>query len=61
LHRAYKGVEIEKWLRKKCIRQFVRNVEKNVKSHSSPTLADLSTAENAGQRKETPEEDFKSS
>jgi hypothetical protein len=61
LHRAYKGVEIGKCQRKRCIRQFVLNVEKNAKSHSSLTQAGQFTAENAGPRKDHQEEDSKSS
>jgi hypothetical protein len=51
------GVEIEKWPRKRCIRQFVLSVERNAKSRSSLTQADLYTAENAGLRKEIQGED----
>jgi len=57
LHRNVKGVEISVWRRERCIRQFVLNVGRNVKFRSSPTQADLFTAENAGRRKETHEED----
>jgi hypothetical protein len=53
---SVEGVEIEKWKTEKCIRQFVLNVEKNVKSHSSLTRAGQSTAENAGRRKEIQED-----
>jgi hypothetical protein len=59
--KSSKGVEIVKWQRKKCIRQFALNVEKNVKYHSSLTQAGRFTAENAGRRKEQQEEDSKSS
>jgi hypothetical protein len=58
--KSSKGVEIVKWQRKKCIRQFALNVEKNVKYHSSLTQAGRFTAENAGRRKEQ-QEDSKSS
>ena len=51
------GVEIEKWPRKRCIRQFVLSAERNVKSRSSLTQADLYTAEIAGLRKEIQGED----
>jgi hypothetical protein len=51
------GVEIEKWPRKRCIRQFVLSVERNAKSRSSLTQADLCTAENAGLKKEIQGED----
>jgi hypothetical protein len=34
----------------RCIRQFARNVNKNVKFHSNLTEADPFTAENAMQR-----------
>jgi len=40
----------------KCIRQFVRNVNKNVKFLSNLTEADPYTAENAMQREAPPEE-----
>jgi hypothetical protein len=43
----------------KCIKQFVLSVEKNVKSHSSLTKADLYTAENVTVIKDPPEEDIK--
>ena len=46
LHKSIKGVEIVKWQRKKCIRQSVLIVERNVKYHSSPMVADPYTAEN---------------
>jgi hypothetical protein len=60
--KSSKGVEIVKWQRKKCIRQFALNVERNVKFHSSLTQAGRFTAENAGRRKEQQqEEDSKSS
>ena len=48
-----------KWERKKCIRQFALNAERTVKFRSSLTQAGRFTAENAGQRKETQEEDSK--
>jgi len=41
---------------KKCIRQFVLSVKRNVKFRSNPILADQSTAENAGRRKDPQEE-----
>jgi hypothetical protein len=43
----------------KCTMQFVLNVDKNVKFHSSLTKADLYTAENATVRKDQPEVDIK--
>jgi len=52
-----KGVEIVKWQRKRCTRQFALIVERNVKFHSNLTQADLFTAESAGQREEVREED----
>jgi hypothetical protein len=52
-----KGVEIVKWQRKRCIRQFVLIVERNVKFLLNPIRADLFTAENAGLRKEIQDED----
>jgi hypothetical protein len=51
------GVEIEKWQRKRCIRQFVLIVERNVKFRSSLTQADPFTAENAGLKEEIRDED----
>jgi hypothetical protein len=51
------GVEIEKWPRKRCIRQFVLIAERNAKSRSSLTQADPYTAENAGLKKEIQDED----
>jgi len=51
------GVEIDKCLRKKCIRQFVLIVDRNVKSHSNLTQVGLFTAENAGRREEIKDED----
>jgi hypothetical protein len=51
------GVEIEKWQRKRCIRQFVLIVERNAKFRSSLTQADLFTAENAGLKEEIRDED----
>jgi len=57
LHMLIKGVEIVRWQRKKCIRQFVLIVERNVKFPSSLTQADLFTAEIAGLREERREED----
>ena len=57
LHILIKGVEIVRWQRKKCIRQFVLIVERNVKFPSSLTQADLFTAEIAGLREERREED----
>jgi hypothetical protein len=61
LHKTRKGVEIVKWQRKRCTRQFALNVVRNAKFPSNPTQADLFTAESAGQRKEIREEDFRSS
>jgi hypothetical protein len=60
LHKSIEGVEISKWQRKKCTRQFALNVERNVKFPSSPTQADLFTAVSAGLRREPQEEDSKS-
>jgi len=57
---SIKGVEISKWERKKCTRQFALNVERNVKSPSSLTQADLFTAVSAGPRREPQVEDSKS-
>jgi hypothetical protein len=57
LHKSIKGVEKSLWQRKKCIRQFALIVERNVKSPSSLTQADLFTAEIAGLREEPQEED----
>jgi hypothetical protein len=54
-----KGVEIVKWQRKRCIRQFVLIVERNAKFPSNLTQADQFTAENAGRKEETREEDFR--
>jgi hypothetical protein len=51
------GVEIEKWQRKRCIRQFVLIVERNAKFRSSLTQADPYTAENAGLKEEIQDED----
>jgi len=59
LHKISKGVEIVKWQRKKCTRQSVLIVERNVKFHSSLTQADRFTAESVGPREETQEEDFR--
>jgi hypothetical protein len=61
LHRYVKGVEIVEWQRKRCIRQFVLIVERNAKFPSNLTQADLYTAENAGRKEETLEEDSRSS
>ncbi len=61
LHRAVEGVEIVKWPKERCIRQFVLIVGRNVKFRLSLTLADLFTAVNAGRRRETREEDSRSS
>jgi hypothetical protein len=52
------GVEIVKWQRKRCTRQFALIVERNVKSHSSLTQVGLFTAESAGQREEPKDEDI---
>jgi hypothetical protein len=60
LHKSIKGVEISKWQRKRCTRQFALNVERNVKSPSSLTQADLFTAVSAGLTREPQEEDSKS-
>ena len=57
LHISIKGVEIVRWQRKKCIRQYVLIVERNVKFPSSLTQADLFTAEIAGLREEPRKED----
>ena len=47
---------------KKGTRQFALNVERNVKSHSSPMAADLYTAESVTLREHPQEEvDFRSS
>jgi hypothetical protein len=43
----------------KCTKQFVLNVEKNAKSHSSLTKIDLYTVENVTVTKDPPEEDIK--
>jgi len=61
LHKTIKGVEIVKWQRKRCTRQFALTVERNVKFPSSLTQADQYTAESVGPREETQEEDSKSS
>jgi hypothetical protein len=61
LHKIYKGVEIVKWQRKRCTRQFALIVERNVRFHSSLTQADRFTAESVGPREEVREEDSKSS
>jgi hypothetical protein len=61
LHRYVKGVEIVEWQRKRCIRQFVLIVERNAKFPSNLTQADPYTAENAGRKEETLEEDSRSS
>ena len=47
------------WRRERCIRQFVLNAGRNAKFPLSLTQADLFTAENAGQKEEVREEDFK--
>ena len=60
LHKSIKGVEIVKWQRKKCIRQFVLIAERNAKYPSNLTQADLFTAVSAGLRREPQEEDSKS-
>jgi hypothetical protein len=60
LHKSVKGVEISKWEKKRCTRQFALNVERNVKSPSNRTQADLFTAVSAGLRRELQEEDSKS-
>ncbi len=57
LHKSIKGVEIVKWQRKKCTRQFALNAERNVKSPSNLTQADLFTVESAGLREEPLEDD----
>jgi len=46
-------------VRKKCTRQFVLIVGRNVKSPSNPTQAGLFTAESAGQKEEVKGEDFR--
>jgi len=46
-------------MRKKCIRQSVLIVAKNVKSHSSLTEADQFTVENAIQNEDQQVEDFR--
>jgi hypothetical protein len=63
LHKPSKGVEIVKWQRRRCTRQFALIVERNAKFHSSLTQADQYTAESVGPREETQtrEEDSKSS
>ena len=43
----------------KCTTQSALNVEKNVKSHSNLTKADLYTAENVTAREDPPEVDTK--
>jgi len=60
LHKPSKGVEIVKWQRKRCTRQFALIVERNVKFPSSRTQADQYTAESVGPRGETREEGSKS-
>jgi hypothetical protein len=59
LHKTSKGVEIVKWQRKRCTRQFALIVERNVKFPSNLTQADRFTAESVGPREETQEEDFR--
>jgi len=61
LHKTSKGVEIVKWQRKRCTRQFALIVERNVKFPSSLTQADQCTAESVGPKEEVREEDSKSS
>jgi hypothetical protein len=61
LHKISKGVEIVKWQRKRCTRQFALIVERNVKFPSSLTQADRFTAESVGPREEVREEDSRSS
>ena len=61
LHKTSKGVEIAKWQRKRCTRQFALTVERNAKSPSSLTQADQFTAESVGPREEIREEGSKSS
>jgi hypothetical protein len=51
------GVEIAKWLRKKCTRQFALNAGRNVKFPSSLTRTDLFTAVSAGLRNAAQDED----
>jgi len=57
LYKHVIGVEIAKWQRKKCTRQFALNVKRNVKSPSSLIQADRFTAESAGPRNEAQVED----
>ena len=59
LHKSIKGVEIVKWQRKKCIRQFVLIVERNVKFRSNRIQAGLFTVEIATQKEDRQEEDFR--
>ena len=59
LHSIISGVENRICRKEKCIRQFVLNVAKNAKCHSSLIQADLFTAENAT-RNEDHHEDSKS-
>ncbi len=51
------GVENSQWQKKKCTRQFARNVEPNVKSPSNPTPTGQFTAESAGQRNDPQDPD----
>jgi hypothetical protein len=59
LHIKCKEWKNSKCLRKRCIRQFVLIVVRNVKFPSNLTQADLFTAENAGQKEEAKEEDIR--
>ena len=52
------GVEKAKWIEERRIRQYVPTVERNAKFRSSPTEADLCTAENVILN-EDPHEDIK--
>jgi hypothetical protein len=56
----WKEVKVECQI-KKCSKQPVQNVEKNVKFRSNPIQAGQSTVVNAGQRKDQPDhqEDIK--
>jgi len=43
-------------MKERCTRQSALIVAKNVKYHSNPTKADLSTAKNVGQKEDPQEE-----
>jgi hypothetical protein len=59
LHIKREGVEKDKCPIRKCIRQCVLIVARNVKFLSSLIQVVLFTAENAGPREEAKEDDFK--